>query len=116
LPPSRRNALSSSPCLFRKQGFCRLRGCAICKTIGIQSVQPANPVLQGDDGRKKPIAEAFGTAVLVLVGCGAVVAVNLLGSGLSPAVPMGAYVHTQGMIAIALAFGLFVPGGNSVHG
>jgi aquaporin Z len=57
---------------------------------------------------KKLIAEAFGTAVLVLVGCGAVVAVNLLGSGLSPAVGMGVSVHTQGIIAIALAFGLSV--------
>jgi aquaporin Z len=57
---------------------------------------------------KKLIAEAFGTAVLVFVGCGAVVAVNLLGSGLSPAVGMGASVHTQGIVAIALAFGLSV--------
>lgn len=57
---------------------------------------------------KKYIAEAFGTAVLVLVGCGAVVAVNLLGSGLTPPVGMGASVQTQGIIAIALAFGLSV--------
>jgi aquaporin Z len=57
---------------------------------------------------KKLIAEAFGTAVLVLVGCGAVVAVNLLGTGLTPPVGMGASVHTQGIIAIALAFGLSV--------
>ncbi len=57
---------------------------------------------------KKLIAEAFGTAVLVFVGCGAVVAVNLLGSGLNPAVSMGASVHTQGILAIALAFGLSV--------
>jgi aquaporin Z len=57
---------------------------------------------------KKLVAEAFGTAVLVFVGCGAVVAVNLLGTGLSPAVGMGASVHTQGIVAIALAFGLSV--------
>ena len=57
---------------------------------------------------KKYIAEAFGTAVLVFVGCGAVVAVNLLGMGLTPASSMGASVHTQGIIAIALAFGLSV--------
>ncbi|GGH14011.1 aquaporin [Alsobacter metallidurans] len=57
---------------------------------------------------KRFIAEALGTAVLVLVGCGSVVAVNLLGSGLSPAVAMGASVHTQGILAIALAFGLSV--------
>ncbi|MGL5115320.1 MAG: MIP/aquaporin family protein [Beijerinckiaceae bacterium] len=57
---------------------------------------------------KKLIAEAFGTAVLVFVGCGAVVAVNLLGSGLNPAISMGASVHTQGIVAIALAFGLSV--------
>jgi aquaporin Z len=57
---------------------------------------------------KKLIAEAFGTAVLVLVGCGAVVAVNLLGSGLTPPATMGASVQTQGILAIALAFGLAV--------
>jgi aquaporin Z len=57
---------------------------------------------------KKLIAEAFGTAVLVFVGCGAVVAVNLLGSGLTPPSPMGVSVHTQGIVAIALAFGLSV--------
>ncbi len=57
---------------------------------------------------KKYIAEAFGTAVLVFVGCGAVVAVNLLGTGLSPASAMGASIHTQGIVAIALAFGLSV--------
>ncbi len=57
---------------------------------------------------KKYIAEAFGTAVLVFVGCGAVVAVNLLGTGLTPASAMGASVHTQGIVAIALAFGLSV--------
>jgi aquaporin Z len=57
---------------------------------------------------KKYIAELFGTAVLVFVGCGAVVAVNLLGTGLSPAASMGASVHTQGILAIALAFGLSV--------
>jgi aquaporin Z len=57
---------------------------------------------------KKYLAEAFGTAVLVFVGCGAVVAVNLLGLGISPASSMGASVHTQGIVAIALAFGLSV--------
>ncbi len=57
---------------------------------------------------KKYIAEAFGTAVLVFVGCGAVVAVNLLGTGLTPPVGMGASVHTQGIVAIGLAFGLSV--------
>ncbi len=57
---------------------------------------------------KKYIAEMFGTAVLVLVGCGAVVAVNLLGAGLTPPSAMGASVHTQGIVAIALAFGLAV--------
>lgn len=57
---------------------------------------------------KKLIAEAFGTAVLVFAGCGAVVAVNLLGSGLTPPVGMAASVHTQGVVAIALAFGLAV--------
>jgi aquaporin Z len=57
---------------------------------------------------KKYLAEAFGTAVLVLVGCGAVVAVNLLGAGQTPPVGMGASVHTQGILAIALAFGLSV--------
>jgi aquaporin Z len=57
---------------------------------------------------KKYIAEAFGTAVLVFVGCGAVVAVNLLGMGQTPPVGMGASVHTQGILAIALAFGLSV--------
>lgn len=57
---------------------------------------------------KKYIAEAFGTAVLVFIGCGAVVAVNLLGLGTSPASSMGASVQTQGIVAIALAFGLTV--------
>jgi aquaporin Z len=57
---------------------------------------------------KKYIAEAFGAAVLVFVGCGAVVAVNLLGLGLTPASSMGASVQTQGILAIALAFGLSV--------
>ncbi len=57
---------------------------------------------------KKYIAEAFGTAVLVFVGCGAVVAVNLLGLGLTPPAAMGASVQTQGILAIALAFGLSV--------
>ena len=57
---------------------------------------------------KKYIAELFGTAVLVFVGCGAVVAVNLLGAGQIPPVAMGASVHTQGIVAIALAFGLSV--------
>jgi aquaporin Z len=57
---------------------------------------------------KKYIAEAFGTAVLVFVGCGAVVAVNLLGLGQTPPAAMGASVHTQGILAIALAFGLSV--------
>jgi aquaporin Z len=56
----------------------------------------------------KYVAEAFGTAVLVLVGCGAVVAANTLGAGLTPPVDMGASVHTQGLVAIALAFGLAV--------
>jgi aquaporin Z len=57
---------------------------------------------------KKLIAEIFGTAVLVFCGCGAVVAVNLLGSGMTPPVGMGASVHTQGVLAIAMAFGLAV--------
>lgn len=57
---------------------------------------------------KKYIAELFGTAVLVFLGCGAVVAVNLLGSGLTPPIGMAASVHTQGVVAIALAFGLAV--------
>ncbi|MGL4240071.1 MAG: MIP/aquaporin family protein [Beijerinckiaceae bacterium] len=57
---------------------------------------------------KRYIAELFGTAVLVFCGCGAVVAVNLLGTGLTPPVPLGASVHTQGVLAIAMAFGLSV--------
>jgi len=57
---------------------------------------------------KKYLAEMFGTAVLVLVGCGAVVAINLMGSALSPQVAIGPSVHTQGIVAIALAFGLSV--------
>jgi aquaporin Z len=57
---------------------------------------------------KKYIAELFGTAVLVFCGCGAVVAVNLLGTGLNPPAPMGVSVHTQGVLAIAMAFGLSV--------
>jgi aquaporin Z len=57
---------------------------------------------------KRYIAELFGTAVLVFCGCGAVVAVNLLGVGLTPAASMGASVHTQGVLAIAMAFGLSV--------
>lgn len=57
---------------------------------------------------RKLIAEAFGTAVLVFLGCGAVVAVNLLGTGLTPPSSMAASVHTQGVVAIALAFGLAV--------
>jgi aquaporin Z len=57
---------------------------------------------------RKLIAEAFGTAVLVFLGCGAVVAVNLLGTGLTPPASMAASVHTQGVVAIALAFGLAV--------
>ncbi|MCX7341189.1 MAG: MIP family channel protein [Hyphomicrobiales bacterium] len=57
---------------------------------------------------KKYIAEAFGTAVLVFLGCGSVVAVNLLGLGLTPASSMALSVHTQGIVAIALAFGLSV--------
>jgi aquaporin Z len=57
---------------------------------------------------KKLIAEAFGTAVLVLVGCGAVVAVNLLALGANPAAQMATAVYTQGIVAIALAFGLSV--------
>jgi aquaporin Z len=57
---------------------------------------------------KKYIAELFGTAVLVFCGCGAVVAVNLLGTGLTPPASMAASVHTQGVVAIALAFGLAV--------
>jgi aquaporin Z len=57
---------------------------------------------------KKYIAELFGTAVLVFCGCGAVVAVNVLGTGLTPPAPMGVSVHTQGVLAIAMAFGLSV--------
>jgi aquaporin Z len=57
---------------------------------------------------KRYVAEAFGTAVLVFAGCGAVVAVNLLGTGLTPPAAMAASVHTQGVAAIALAFGLAV--------
>jgi aquaporin Z len=57
---------------------------------------------------KKYIAELFGTAVLVFCGCGAVVAVNLLGTGLTPPAGMAASVHTQGVLAIAMAFGLSV--------
>jgi aquaporin Z len=57
---------------------------------------------------KKYIAELFGTAVLVFCGCGAVVAVNLLGTGLTPPASMAVSVHTQGVVAIALAFGLAV--------
>jgi aquaporin Z len=57
---------------------------------------------------KKLIAEAFGTAVLVFLGCGAVVAVNLLGTGLTPPASMAVSVHTQGVLAIAFAFGLAV--------
>jgi len=57
---------------------------------------------------KKCIAELFGTAVLVFLGCGAVVAVNLLGTSLTPPAGMAASVHTQGVLAIAMAFGLSV--------
>jgi aquaporin Z len=57
---------------------------------------------------QKYLAEAFGTAVLVFVGCGAVVAVNLLGMAQTPASAMGASVYAQGILAIALAFGLSV--------
>jgi aquaporin Z len=57
---------------------------------------------------KKYIAELFGTAVLVFCGCGAVVAVNLLGTGLTPPASMAVSIHTQGVVAIALAFGLAV--------
>jgi aquaporin Z len=57
---------------------------------------------------KKYIAELFGTAVLVFCGCGAVVAVNLLGTGLTPSASMAVSVHTQGVLAIAFAFGLAV--------
>jgi aquaporin Z len=80
----------------------------ILASTGITSHKWAEiSVLEGNT-MKKYLAEAFGTAVLVLVGCGAVVAVNLLGLGLSPASAMGASVHTQGIVAIALAFGLSV--------
>jgi aquaporin Z len=64
-------------------------------------------VLEGEV-MKKYIAEMFGTAVLVFLGCGAVAAVNLLGTGLTPPAAMGVSVHTQGVLAIALAFGLSV--------
>lgn len=57
---------------------------------------------------KKYISELFGTAVLVFLGCGSVAAVHLLGTSLSPPVAMGASVHAQGIVAIALAFGLAV--------
>jgi aquaporin Z len=57
---------------------------------------------------KKYIAELFGTAVLVFCGCGAVVAVNLLGTSLTPPASMAVSVHAQGVVAIALAFGLAV--------
>jgi aquaporin Z len=57
---------------------------------------------------KKYLAELFGTAVLVFFGCGAVVAVNLLGTGLTPPAGMAASVQTQGVLAIAMAFGLSV--------
>jgi aquaporin Z len=57
---------------------------------------------------KKYIAELFGTAVLVFCGCGAVVAVNVLGTGLTPSASMAVSVHTQGVLAIAMAFGLSV--------
>jgi aquaporin Z len=57
---------------------------------------------------KKYIAELFGTAVLVFCGCGAVVAVNVLGGGLTPPASMAMSVHTQGVLAIAMAFGLSV--------
>jgi aquaporin Z len=62
----------------------------------------------GNDTMNKYLAEALGTAVLVFVGCGAVVAVNLLGMAQTPPVAMGASVHLQGIVAIALAFGLSV--------
>jgi aquaporin Z len=64
--------------------------------------------VSGEHVMKKYIAEAFGTAVLVFVGCGAVVAVNLLGLSQNPAAAMGTAVYMQGILAIALAFGLSV--------